>query len=285
MSEPEGSAKSSSQPQGKAATSGAAEPSTKDASGGTAVETPSPYGTRSRNRTGNSRPNYAEDKDNDLDFECAPPKKAGDSKKSTRQSNASATTTNAEKNQNGAHKKSLPVDEAKNATSQNGSKDNAPAPTAPAASAAGVTSAAPTASQSSKKRKAGAQSGNGSNGASGEPQQVVSQSSTATVLAKRLGGQGTMFSNGYAETNMLSFENCKSKPNKDGKLVSDSGTILAPNGEFVYGPSPVPLQKKLPCLVVDDVLCAASWEQAGVGTSMWVQLGICVSARVCVCGH
>ena len=36
---------------------------------------PSPYGTRSRNRTGSSRPNYAEDREPDMDYELTSSKK------------------------------------------------------------------------------------------------------------------------------------------------------------------------------------------------------------------
>ena len=48
----------------------------------------SPYGTRSRNRTGNSRPNYAEDRELDIEYDWAPAsKKARDTSTSTSSTN------------------------------------------------------------------------------------------------------------------------------------------------------------------------------------------------------
>ncbi|KLU82064.1 hypothetical protein MAPG_01143 [Magnaporthiopsis poae ATCC 64411] len=84
MSDPgpsHGHAAATSEPMAKSNSSGSNPPSTKDAAGSTA----SPYGTRSRNRNGSSRPNYAEDKDIDMEiFELYPGRADDDAKKASR---------------------------------------------------------------------------------------------------------------------------------------------------------------------------------------------------------
>ncbi|CAI4216562.1 unnamed protein product [Parascedosporium putredinis] len=94
---------------------GGAEASMKDGLGDTSSS--SPYGTRSRNRTGNARPNYAEDKDMDLDYEYLPPKKENELKKSTRQNNPSPAAPVEALRPGGSSRKSG-VDEGKPAPPQ-----------------------------------------------------------------------------------------------------------------------------------------------------------------------
>jgi len=185
------------------------------------VETPSPYGTRSRNRTGNSRPNYAEDKDQELDFDYPAPKKTNEAKKSTRLSNVSTATSSDTQRANGPPRKTTAPDEVKNSTPQTAPKESASTSQDPAAQMANGSAAA---SQPPKKRKVGAQSGNGES-----QHQGTSQSTTVVAASKRLAAQAQN-ANGYAPTNMLSFENIKSMP-KDGKMIADDGTVLAPNGK------------------------------------------------------
>ncbi|KAK6227096.1 SANT domain-containing protein [Colletotrichum tabaci] len=75
------------------------DPAAKDAG----IEAANPYGTRSRNRNGSSRPNYAEDKDLDVDmYDYAPEKKDQESKKSARHSNVSATSAQEGARANGS---------------------------------------------------------------------------------------------------------------------------------------------------------------------------------------
>ncbi|KAK4239812.1 hypothetical protein C8A03DRAFT_32088 [Achaetomium macrosporum] len=204
---------------------------------------PSPYGTRSRNRTGAARPNYAEDKDIDLDiFDVYPTqRKDEDSKKpSTKQQGPPSTSAAANATQaaarsgNGSSRKPLPDDSRQH----NGSKDQQHAASQPpAATSSSANGTTPTNGTSkSKKRKAtdtastasGSQTPSASNG-----------TSSSSAVQKRLGvsGQGTgnvtPGSVGYAETNMLTFEKCKSRPTKDGKMVADDGTVLEVN-DHVY---------------------------------------------------
>jgi hypothetical protein len=214
---------------------------------------PSPYGTRSRNRTGATRPNYAEDKDLDLEmFDAYPQRKDDDAKKlATKQQGASSTPTPANSTPaaapragNGSSRKPLPED----GKQHNGTKDqpqqqqqqndqHQPS-TAASSSSSSNTNGAGTANGASKGKKrkvadtapttSGSQTPSGLNG-------TVPSSSSG--LQKRLGtsGQGsgnaTPSSTGYGETNLVTFENSKSRP-KDGKMIADDGTVLEVNGTF-----------------------------------------------------
>ncbi|KAK4244810.1 hypothetical protein C7999DRAFT_34848 [Corynascus novoguineensis] len=217
---------------------------------------PSPYGTRSRNRTGAARPNYAEDKDLDLDiFDAYPQRKEDDPKKSgsTKQQGASSTPTPANSSQtgaprsgNGSSRKPLP-DEGRQ---QNGIKDQqnqsqrqSPAAALSSSIVNGTTTTTTTTTTTStangsskgKKRKvadtastaSGSQTPLGPNG-----------SLSSSVLQKRLGtagqgsGDGTPSVAGYGETNLLTFDNCKARP-KNGKMIADDGTVLEVN-DHVY---------------------------------------------------
>ncbi|PKS12029.1 hypothetical protein jhhlp_001325 [Lomentospora prolificans] len=204
------------------ASSGGAEASTKEGMADTSSS--SPYGTRSRNRTGNSRPNYAEDKDMDLDFDYYPPKKETELKKSTRQNSASAVAPLEPPRTGGPSRKSG-AEETKDAASQNGTREQNSTPqTAPNHGANGTGAS----QSSSKKRKSTAQSGNST------PAHSTTQSASASGPSKRLASQSASHHSGtsFADTNMLSFSNCNATP-KDGKLVADDGTVLAPN-DHVY---------------------------------------------------
>lgn len=194
----------------------------------------SPYGTRSRNRTGNARPNYAEDKDVDLDYEYLPPKKENELKKSTRQNNASPAAPVEALRPGGSSRKSG-VDEGKPAPSPtNGTKEQISPPEAtPNHGTNGVG-----ATQSSKKRKSTAQSSQST------PSSSVAAPPAATTSApvKRLTSQSTSHNSGtgFSDTNMLTFSNCNATP-VDGKLLADDGTVLAPNGRLPATPGRTPL--------------------------------------------
>jgi hypothetical protein len=202
----------------------------------------SPYGTRSRNRTGAARPNYAEDKDLDLDgFDAASQRKDDDAKKfTTKQPGASSTpappnssSQPAARSGNGSLRKPLPDDSRQ----QNGTKELAQTqpPTAPS-SAPVANGAASTANGTSKSKKR--KVADSASTASGSQTPAASNGAlSSSALQKRLGtsGQGsgnaTPSDAGYGETNLLTFENSKSRP-KDGKMVADDGTVLAVNGKF-----------------------------------------------------
>ncbi|KAF5514537.1 E3 ubiquitin-protein ligase SNT2 [Colletotrichum fructicola] len=207
LTELDAALRNSSQPMAKSSSSGS-DLAAKDA----AMEAANPYGTRSRNRTGSSRPNYAEDRDIDVDmYDDFPEKKDQESKKSARHSNVSATSAQEPPRSNGPSRKALTSDDTKAVSSQNGAKDPQPAAN-PAPTAQTSSSSATT--QPTKKRKA--------------TSQAASQAQAAPSAAASRKAASGPYASSYAETNMLSFESCGANP-KDGKLVADDGTVLAPN--------------------------------------------------------
>lgn len=232
----------------------ASEPTTKSGStakDATASTTASPYGTRSRNRGGNSRPNYAEDKDMDMEIfdQLHPQKRDDDSKKTSRQVVSSSvvntddqqntppppppalptrTTNGLSSSSSTSSRKPLPADnkQSQAAATAKDSASNANPPT-------GAGSSGSTQTTSSKKRKAATQSSNN--------QPSAAESTHVPANAKKPSnnnhnGNNAAVSNGvdkgYAATNLLTFENCGARL-KDGKLIADDGTILDVN-DHVY---------------------------------------------------
>ena len=183
------------------------------------VAGPSPYGTRSRNRTGNARPNYAEDRELDAEFECG----------SGRKPQTGGSSMTSSQAQPGENDKSIGVSTRRSSTTNSGptaskvtatnvSKDGLPGMSSFSLNPdPGVTSLPAT----SKKRKTG----------SGVSQSVTLPTSGHSVSHGTTRRAVTAASSGsYRETNMLSFENCKGYL-KNGKLKADDGTILGVNGK------------------------------------------------------
>ena len=169
------------------------------------------YGTRSRNRTGTSRINYAEDKEMDVDIEIAAAMKEGrkaarvnDSRPSTSADNAPPTTT--------AKKTTVPEPEPV-ATSQNNNKEPIPG-----TSTFSANPSVPT-SQNSKKKKP-AQTA--ASAAASSLQNVAQTGPSVHTYAPRV-------SMAMHDSNMLSFDDCGARL-KDDKLVADDGTVLSANG-------------------------------------------------------
>lgn len=210
---------------------------------------PSPYGTRSRNRTGAARPNYAEDKDLDMDiFDAYPHRKDGDPKNlkaSTKQQGASSTSAPSNPPQttprsgNSSLRKPLP-DTSKQI---NGTKDqpqgrkSSPGATATSSSASAANGTTTTNGASKGKKRKAADTASTASGS--QTPSAANGTPSSSALQKRLltsglgSGNATPSGAGYgAETNMLTFEKCKSRP-KDGKMVADDGTVLEVNGKFV----------------------------------------------------
>lgn len=184
------------------------------------VAGPSPYGTRSRNRTGNARPNYAEDRELDAEFESG----------SGRKPQAGGISVTPSQAQPGENDKSVGVSTrrssttisgptASKATATNVSKDGLPGMSSfslnpdPSITSLPVTS---------KKRKT---PGSGVSQSATLPTSGHSVSHGTTRRATTVASSGS-----YRETNMLSFENCKGYL-KNGKLKADDGTILGVNGK------------------------------------------------------
>ncbi|RKL03076.1 hypothetical protein BFJ68_g11691 [Fusarium oxysporum] len=174
-----------------------------------------PYGTRSRNRTGTSRINYAEDRDIDGDvYDYYHDKKDSDSKKTSRQSSAAV---NGDAPRGGASSRKAGTDEPKAAQvantpkeQQSGSSNNVP-----------TTTQQPAASQPARKRKV-----------VGNPAGSTNPATSVNNSTKKTASSGTPSRIPWPETNMLTFDNCKSRP-VNGKMVADDGTALEPN-DHVY---------------------------------------------------
>lgn len=168
------------------------------------------YGTRSRQRNGNARPNYAEDKDIEMDvYDYYHDKKDGDGKRSS--SRQTAAAANGDAPRGAAASRKAGTDEAKAGASQNGPKSQ-PANGGTSASQATQASGAV---QPSRKRKAAAQQ---------------QSAATSTVSTRKAGNATVNPQSRWPDTNMLTFENCHARP-ADGRMVADDGTVLEPNGE------------------------------------------------------
>jgi hypothetical protein len=196
-----------------ASTSSSSNPSLKDATTGTA----SPYGTRSRNRAGTSRPNYAEDRETEMEFEIQPAGEddirkvvrasAGDPRSTTLPDPATIRREpQADYNTNG----------------QILSKDHIPGTSTFSANPAAVV-----ATQPSKKRKANGQPATSS---ANTLLPIINSASSSSQTNTRRASIATQSVTGFRESNMLSFENCAGRL-KNGKLVADDGTTLGVNGK------------------------------------------------------
>lgn len=177
-----------SQPMTATASTSSQTPNQDDGDGNSAA----PYGTRSRNRPGGARPNYADDKELDMEIEAAGRIKAAPKKM------ASAAPT--------AEPTPAPLGFATiNSTSIQNGDPPAPATTAPPQPAP------------PKKRKQPASNTPVPNGAA--PSHALGPRARPPI------------SNAYVETNMMSFSRCGSRLNAKRQLVADDGTALAANGE------------------------------------------------------
>jgi hypothetical protein len=199
-----------------ASTSSSSNPSVKDTGLGTA----SPYGTRSRNRAGVSRPNYAEDREMELDFEAQPALREEDSRKIVRSGDLRSTNVLECGVPTNIIRRALGSQTDYYNNGQITSKDHIPGTS--------TFSANPTANvltHPSKKRKTTGQA---------PPTNVTAQvsnspRSSSSQVATRGASTLPQIASGFRESNMLSFENCAGRLT-DGKLVADDGTTLGLNG-------------------------------------------------------
>lgn len=178
-----------------------------------------PYGTRSRNRHGNARPNYAEDKDIEMDnYDYYHDKKDGEGPKKSTRHTAATSNGDVPRGQAASRKAAVAADDAKVATS-NGNKDAHPSTTTSSNATTINTNGtqAPAATHTSRKRKA----------AGG----ATNQTSSTTAASRRGGHGAAAASTAWPESNLLTFENCHGMPSK-GRLVADDGTVLQPNGKL-----------------------------------------------------
>ena len=178
----------------------------------------SPYGTRSRNRTGNSRPNYAEDREPDVDFDFTSGKRIQRAATPTSQVHTgldklSEPSTRRPSNPSIANQASLPK-----STTSTVSKDNLPGMSS--FSAYPETLAAPQAPAPSRKRKAPG---------AAPPSQATSTPLQHAVAAPSRRTVSNPLSSLTRASSLMTFESCKSYL-KNGKLKADDGTVLGVDG-------------------------------------------------------
>lgn len=181
---------------------------------------PSPYGTRSRNKAGNARPNYAEDREMDHDYDWVAAKKSQPSGGAVSSGPAPAgdgdrsTGVNTRRSSNTA-----PASATSKAGPAGNAKDGIPGTSSFSLNAEAIASSVPT---TSKKRKAPG---------GGVAASAASQSSGPAAPHGGSRKANAMVSSArHRETNMLTFENSQGYL-KDGKLKADDGTVLGVNGE------------------------------------------------------
>jgi hypothetical protein len=177
-----------------------------------------PYGTRSRNRTGASRPNYAEDKELDHLIEVngkitksAPPKAAAPP------ATVDFEPADNERHSNNQARRGFAAVNA-NASDLNGNTPVArdPIPGTSTFSANPSVNGTGAAAQSKKRKQPG---GNA----------TVSAPNVANNLASRM-PRGSAGARQHQETNMMTFEGCGARLTANKELKADDGTILAVNG-------------------------------------------------------
>ena len=177
-----------------------------------------PYGTRSRNRTGASRPNYAEDKELDHLIEAngkitksTPPKAAAppvavdfeadeverNSNNAARRGFAAVNTTDPEVNANAPAARDL-IPGTSTFSANPSVNGNGPAP------------------QSKKRKQPGANT-------------TVPVTNTANNSASRM-PRSSAGARQHHETNMMTFEGCGARLTANKELTADDGTILSVNG-------------------------------------------------------
>lgn len=177
--------------------------------------TPAPYGTRSRGRNA-PRPNYAEDRDIDMDLELLPPSAPKSSKKSS--GTAATSTTNGVK------------PDGEKASSSSNSRKSLTAASGP--NAATAKDAIPgTSSFSAKPDDSGGSSS--SSRKRKQPASSTNSNSTNGNAAKKIFTAAPSADPNLPESNMVSFENTGAYL-KDGKLIADDGTTFAVNGKYLH---------------------------------------------------
>ena len=178
---------------------------------------PSPYGTRSRNRNGNARPNYAEDRDLEADVEWGSSKKANATSKTNA---AQETPPDNEKSSGVSTRRSSAVTlpSATKPASAQATKDNLPGMSSFALQPEPSTNNIP----QSKKRKAP-----GSSVQNVAIAQQAAPSSTNGAVKKSANNGGL---HAHRETNMMTFERSGGKL-KNGKLIADDGVSLEVHGK------------------------------------------------------
>jgi hypothetical protein len=184
-----------------------------------------PYGTRSRNRTGASRPNYAEDKELDHLIEVngkitksAPPKAAA-----APPATVDFESADNERHSNNQARRGFAVVNA-NVSDLNGNTPVARDPIPGTSTFSANPSVNGTGASQSKKRKQ--PGGNATVSAPHIANNLVSRMPRSSAGARQ-----------HQETNMMTFEGCGARLTANKELKADDGTILAVNGTYPKSPS------------------------------------------------
>ncbi|KAI4168108.1 MAG: hypothetical protein LQ343_006641 [Gyalolechia ehrenbergii] len=184
---------------------------------------PSPYGTRSRNRTGNARPNYAEDRELEMDYDWAP------ASKKARGSSTSPSSTNLQSEENessGVSTRRRSLTTVAFPSLSKGANSTVPKDHLPGMSSFSVNPEPTEAPQQpSKKRKA-------PGAIPAAPSNLSANTTSATSLPTSRKSSKVTSAHALRFTNMLSFEASQGYLKK-GELVADDGTVLAVN-DHVY---------------------------------------------------
>jgi hypothetical protein len=177
-----------------------------------------PYGTRSRNRPGRSRPNYAEDTEMDFETTAAP----ANGNISDPPSRDSVATESGQSSGVGGKKGPGPA--SGNVSWGNAGpnpKDNPATPNIPGASAStAATNQASTAQPATKRRKNAAAT-NGTHASAPAPSQA----------GTKRGSQVLPAASSARESNMMTFERTGAML-KNGHMEADDGQIVSINGKF-----------------------------------------------------
>lgn len=166
-----------------------------------------PYGTRSRGRNAAPRPNYAEDRDIDMDFETTNPQP-----KSTKRSNGSAFNSTVNGSKDAGEKSTSNSRRAQPAMngSNSAAKDSIPGTSSFSAKIDDGAPPGPT-----KKRK--------------QPASAQNSTSTDGSASKRIFTTAPGLGQAQTESNMVTFDTHGAHL-KDGKLTADDGSVYAANG-------------------------------------------------------
>ena len=167
------------------------------------------YGTRSRNRTGNARPNYAEDQDMEIDYATASKRKSAADSAAVAASNIHGTGETRR-----THEFAKFMSNAVNSMSSSPSQANASATKESTPGTSGVTA------NVSKKRKAGG-------APAGAVQTPPPSNPPAAPVARKLGASSAT----ARESNVMTFTKSRSCLNKKGELIADDATKLSVNGK------------------------------------------------------
>lgn len=176
-----------------------------------------PYGTRSRNRTGASRPNYAEDKEMDAEFETYPSLNGRKAVRANDGANTAEVGSSVTPQQ-------LPTTSDHSHPTPSHYREPIPGTS--------TFSANPTAAANSKKRKAATQ-------ALSTPHQLQAPipGASTSQSAIRRSSTAAPTTVGFRDSNMLSFDQCGGQL-KGKKLIADDGTVLEVNGNILHWKSP-----------------------------------------------